>query len=295
MITFVFEIVGSRDGAGPDVMNIEINDLITQQKSVLLNLAETAEGAAQFEGAKQVLIESLIRAGKYTNLRDKAAEYMREVFSPDTDFLKTEKKVAAVEAVNVQDMVEFYDYYITGDTRRAGHGGVLRLLHYRRHSPCRTWWSSTITTLQETWWSSTITTLQETWWSSTITTLQETLAVQDMVEFYDYYITGDMVEFYDYYITGDMVEFYDYYITGDTRRAGHGGVLQLLHYRRHGGVLRLLHYRRHGGVLRLLHYRRHGGVLRLLHYRRHGGVLRLLHYRRHAPCLLSSGLQQSIP
>ena len=137
VITFVFEIVGSRDGAGPDVMNIEINNLITQQKSVLLNLTETAEGAAQFEGAKQVLIESLIRAGKYTNLRDKAAEYMREVFSPDTDFLKTEKKIAAVEAVNVQDMVEFYDYYITGDSscrgsQRAGHGGVLRLLHYRR-------------------------------------------------------------------------------------------------------------------------------------------------------------------
>ena len=111
-------------------MNQEINNLIAEQQFVFHHLAGTAEGIKKFEEAKQAMKEAIFVSGKHLRIKDRAWDFMKEIFSSTTDFYKTEKKIAAVDAITLDEFVDFYEQYIVGDTRRVLSSQVYAMLNY---------------------------------------------------------------------------------------------------------------------------------------------------------------------
>ena len=113
---FFFGVQGSRPGAGPDVVDREINNLIAQQHDTYRLLALGPEGELKFEEVKEALSNTV--SIKPRTLWDKSQKLTEEIYSSTRDFDRVDKLLAAIKSMTAKNFLELYEKFIVGDTKR---------------------------------------------------------------------------------------------------------------------------------------------------------------------------------
>lgn len=113
---FFFGVQGSRPGAGPDVVDREINNLIAQQHETYRLLAQGLEGELKFEEVKEAYSDTI--SIKPRTLWDKSRKLTEEIYSSTRDFDRFDKLLAAIKSITVKKFLELYEKFIVGDTKR---------------------------------------------------------------------------------------------------------------------------------------------------------------------------------
>ena len=113
---FVFAVQGSRPGAGPEVFDREINNLINHHHNMFRNFAHHPDGVQKFEDVKEALKDKI--SIKPRTLMEKSDNYMQQIYSSTGDFEKVKKQLEAINAMTLESFLECYEKSIIGNEKR---------------------------------------------------------------------------------------------------------------------------------------------------------------------------------
>ncbi|XP_063684670.1 uncharacterized protein LOC134818889 isoform X9 [Bolinopsis microptera] len=116
IMVFNILVQGSREDAGAYVIAEQHDIFVDLQYNKFLEQSKSDAGLQLWADIKVALRKQIEE--KPISLSEKNTQFNREIFSPTRDFVRREKKVAALEEITMDDFIEFYKRYLIGENRR---------------------------------------------------------------------------------------------------------------------------------------------------------------------------------